>query len=169
MFPGRFQPIHLGHIEVIKRTLEKFDEIIIVIGSSQESHTIMNPFSAGERIEMIRKALIEFNIPLERVYTIPVPDILMNSVWPYHVRSYTPRFESVVARNPLVVRLFREAGYEVLVPPAFNRYVYNSTNIRALMISGDESWKERVPKSVYEFIKEIEGDERLKTIAGVDK
>ncbi|MCQ4350098.1 MAG: adenylyltransferase/cytidyltransferase family protein, partial [Sulfolobales archaeon] len=59
LFPGRFQPIHLGHIEVIKWTLEKFDEIIIVIGSSQESHTIMNPFSAGERIEMIRKALIE--------------------------------------------------------------------------------------------------------------
>jgi nicotinamide-nucleotide adenylyltransferase len=169
LFPGRFQPIHLGHIEVIKWTLEKFDEIIIVIGSSQESHTIMNPFSAGERIEMIRKALIEFNTPLERVYTIPVPDLLMNSVWPYHVRSYTPRFEAVVARNPLVVRLFREAGYEVLVPPAFNRYVYNSTNIRALMISGDESWKERVPKSVYEFIKEIKGDERLKTIAGVDK
>ncbi len=129
----------------------------------------MNPFTAGERIEMIRRALREFQIPLDRVYTVPVPDIMMNSVWPYHVKSYVPSFNAVVARNPLVVRLFKEAGYEVLVPPAFNRFLYNSTNIRALIVSKDDSWKERVPKSVYEFIKEIKGDERLRAIAGVDK
>ena len=140
-----------------------------MVGSAQESHTLMNPFTAGERIEMIRLSLIEAGIPLEKVYIIPVPDILMNSVWPYHVKSYVPQFNVVVARNPLVIRLFKEAGYEVDLPPHFNRTVYNATNIRALMVSGDESWKERVPKSVYEYIKAIKGDERLRAIAGSNK
>ena len=151
----------------MKWILSKYDEVIIMIGSAQESHTLMNPFTAGERIEMIRLGLMEAGIPLTRVYTIPVPDILMNSVWPYHVKSYVPSFNAVVARNPLVVRLFKEAGYEVDQPPPFNRTVYNSTNIRALIISGDESWKERVPNSVYQYIKAIKGDDRLRAIAGL--
>ncbi|HDM88409.1 MAG TPA: nicotinamide-nucleotide adenylyltransferase, partial [Candidatus Bathyarchaeota archaeon] len=39
LFIGRFQPPHLGHLHAIKQALEECDELIIVIGSSQYSHT----------------------------------------------------------------------------------------------------------------------------------
>jgi len=54
---GRFQPYHIGHNSAVKKILEELDEIVIVIGSSDDSHSISNPFTAGERIEMISESL----------------------------------------------------------------------------------------------------------------
>jgi nicotinamide-nucleotide adenylyltransferase len=168
VYPGRFQPIHWGHVNVIRWALEKVDELVIVIGTAQESHTIANPFTAGERVVMVREALKDAKVDLSRVYIIPVPDILMNVVWVKYVAMYVPPFRFGVARNPLVVRLFKEAGYEVLIPPAYSREVYSSTRIRSMMIIGDERWRELVPPSTIKFIDEIKGVERIREIAGRD-
>ena len=169
LFPGRFQPIHLGHVSVIKWVLERVDELIIAIGTAQESHTIVNPFTAGERVVMVRLALEEAGIDLRRVYIIPIPDILMNSVWPHYVQMYVPKFRYGVARNPLVIRLFKEAGFEVLIPPPYDRAKYSSTKIRKLILSGSDEWRELVPKSVAKFIDEIGATQRLREVTGVDK
>jgi len=55
---GRFQPFHLGHLSAVRDASREVDELVIVIGSSQKSHEFRNPFTAGERIEMIRETLI---------------------------------------------------------------------------------------------------------------
>jgi len=47
---GRMQPVHLGHLQVIRRILDEVDEVIIGVGSAQLSHTIKDPFTAGERV-----------------------------------------------------------------------------------------------------------------------
>lgn len=169
VFPGRFQPIHLGHLHVIEWTLTKVDELIVAIGTAQESHTIVNPFTAGERVLMIKEALKERSVDLSRVYIIPVPDILMNSVWPQYLQMYVPKFRYGVARNPLVLRLFRDAGYEVLVPPPLERGKYSSTVVRKLMLLGDDRWRELVPASVVKVIEELGGIERLREVTGVDR
>ncbi len=168
VYPGRFQPVHLGHVEVIRWALERVEELIVVIGTAQESHTVVNPFTAGERVVMLKLAMKDFGIDADRVYVIPVPDILMNYVWTHYVQLYVPKFRYGVARNPLVVRLFREAGYEVLVPPPYERGEYSSTRIRRLMVSGDEGWRSLVPPSVAKFIDEIDGVRRLRDVLGSD-
>ncbi|MEM3596417.1 MAG: adenylyltransferase/cytidyltransferase family protein, partial [Candidatus Bathyarchaeia archaeon] len=56
LYVGRFQPFHLGHLEVVRSILNRADELIIAIGSSQYSHTRRNPFTAGERVTMIRES-----------------------------------------------------------------------------------------------------------------
>uniref|UniRef100_A0A7C4FAU0 Nicotinamide-nucleotide adenylyltransferase n=1 Tax=Ignisphaera aggregans TaxID=334771 RepID=A0A7C4FAU0_9CREN len=168
VYPGRFQPIHWGHVNVIKWSLERVDELIIVIGTAQESHTIVNPFTAGERVVMVKEALKDAEIDFSRVYIIPVPDILMNVVWVKYVAMYVPPFRYGIARNPLVVRLFKESGYEILMPPSYNREIYSSTRIRTMMIVGDEKWRELVPPSVARFIDEIKGVERIREIMGRD-
>jgi len=168
VYPGRFQPVHLGHVEVIKWALDRVDELIVAVGTAQESHTVVNPFTAGERVLMLKLAVAEFGLDLSRVYIIPVPDILMNFVWPSYVQLYVPKFKYGVARNPLVVRLFREAGYDVLIPPPYERGRYSSTKIRRLMVTGDESWRSYVPSSVARFIDEIDGVRRMKEVLGSD-
>jgi nicotinamide-nucleotide adenylyltransferase len=168
LYPGRFQPFHLGHLNVVKWALQSVDELVIVIGSAQESHTLMNPFTAGERIEMIKLALKEEGISMDKIYLIPIPDILMNSVWVYHVKIYVPEFKIVFARNPLVLRLFKEAGFEIKIPPFFNREKYSSTLIRKMIING-EDWSDTVPKAVYKYIISIRGDQRLREIVGSDR
>jgi nicotinamide-nucleotide adenylyltransferase len=153
---------------VIKWALERVDELVVVIGTAQESHTVVNPFTAGERLIMVKLALKDEGVDLNRVYIVPVPDILMNCVWVHYLSMYVPKFKYGIARNPLVIRLFKEAGYEVLIPPPYNRGEYSSTKIRKLMLLGDSKWRELVPKSVAEFIDEIKGVERLKQVVGVD-
>ncbi|MFP3161457.1 MAG: nicotinamide-nucleotide adenylyltransferase, partial [Vulcanisaeta sp.] len=67
--------------------------------------------------------------------------------------------------NPFVAMLFREAGIEVRQQPMYDREKLNSTRIRELIIRGDPSWEELVPKSVARIIREIGGVERLRIIA----
>ncbi len=168
LYVGRFQPIHRGHVEVIKWSLKLCKELIIVVGSAQYSHTIDNPFTAGERIEMIRLSLRDEKIDLSRVIIIPVPDINSNSIWVKHVESLVPRFDAVISRNPLVVRLFKEAGYEVIIPPEYDRSRYSATRIRELMLKGNSAWRKLVEPSVADFIESIDGISRLREVASHD-
>ncbi|MDR1819017.1 MAG: nicotinamide-nucleotide adenylyltransferase [Methanobrevibacter sp.] len=161
---GRMQPLHNGHIQVIKDALKEVDELIIGIGSAQISHTVENPFTAGERTLMIKKALIEHGIKGEKYYIIPIPDIMNNSLWVSHVEMLTPHFNKVFSGNPLVQRLFTEAGYELNRHITFNRQTLSGTKIRDLIIH-DEKWENSVSKSTVDIIKKIDGVERLKHIS----
>ncbi len=165
-FIGRFQPYHLGHHEVIKNILNEVDELIIGIGSAQESHSLENPFTAGERVWMISKALDELKIE-KKIYIIPLEDIKRNSLWVAHVKEMVPPFDVVYSNNPLVKRLFKEAGVEVRGTHLYNRVEYQGTEIRKKMING-ENWKKYVPKAVVEIIETIDGINRIKEIISKD-
>jgi cytidyltransferase-related domain len=86
-YTGRFQPYHNGHHGIIKKIAEEVDEIVIGIGSAQFSHTLEDPFTAGERVMMITRSLKELDIIC---YVIPIEDINRNSLWVSHVKSMTP-------------------------------------------------------------------------------
>jgi len=160
--------MHLGHLKAIQYILGEVDEVVIVVGSTQISHELNNPFTVGERISMIRRALEEAGIPPNRYWIIPVPDAGMHMVWVSQVVGYCPEFSVAYTNEPLTRRLFIEAGYEVRPIPYFNRGVYSATEVRRRMLN-DENWEELVPPAVARFIKEIKGIERLKDLAKSDK
>ncbi|MDI6820469.1 MAG: nicotinamide-nucleotide adenylyltransferase [Candidatus Hodarchaeaceae archaeon] len=164
---GRFQPPHKGHVEVAKQILREVDELIIGIGSAQESHTLENPFTAGERMLMLSKALVEAGVKLSRVHIIPIPDVNNHAVWVAHVVSLSPPFSAVYSGNPLVKRLFKETGFEVKTPPMFKRKVYWGAEIRDRMIKG-KRWENLVPEAVLEVMREIKAVERLKDLSKTD-
>ena len=163
LFVGRFQPFHKGHLEVMKKILEEVDELVIIVGSSQYSHRLDNPFTAGERITMIRKALQEEGIQLSRIWIIPVPDVHQHMLWVYQIIGYCPKFDVIYANEPLTCRLFLEAGIKVERVPPMKRKVYLATEIRKRILEGGD-WEELVPSSVVNFIREIEGDVRLRDL-----
>jgi len=167
LFVGRFQPFHKGHLEVVKRILKEVDELVIIVGSSQYSHRLDNPFTAGERITMIRKALQEEEIPLSRIWIIPVPDVHRHALWVSEIVCHSPKFDVVYANEPLTHRLFVEAGFRVKKMPFIKREVYLATEIRKRMLT-EENWKELVPSSVAKFIEEIDGDARLRELNKTD-
>lgn len=49
---SRCQPLHQGHIDVIKKALEENDRVLLLIGSADKSGTERNPFDAEARREM---------------------------------------------------------------------------------------------------------------------
>ncbi|ROL60114.1 pantetheine-phosphate adenylyltransferase [Bacteroidetes/Chlorobi group bacterium MS-B_bin-24] len=54
IYPGTFDPITNGHIDVIERALKIFDKVIVVIGRNPKKQTL---FTEEERIELIRESL----------------------------------------------------------------------------------------------------------------
>ncbi len=168
-YVGRFQPFHNGHLKCIEYILSRVNELIIILGSAQYSHTLKNPFTAGERIEMIRLALREAGISCEKYIIVPVPDTNgVHAEWVSRVLSYTPKFEVVFSNDPLTRRLFIEAGFEVKGIPYFNRETFSATEVRRRIIAG-ENWEKLVPPSVASYIKSIGGVERLKTLSLKDR
>jgi len=166
LYIGRFQPYHLGHETVLQEISQEMDEIVIAIGSAQESHTTTNPFTAGERMEMICASLRAVDLR-SRCYVIPVEDINRNSIWVAHLQSMIPQFDVVYSNNPLVVRLFSEANVAVRKPPMCRRDVYSGTVIRKTMREGGD-WKRLVPESVAAIIIKIGGVERLSSVSKSD-
>ena len=53
IYPGSFDPITNGHLDVLKRALKVFDEIIVLVAVNPNKKT---RFSANERVEMIKEA-----------------------------------------------------------------------------------------------------------------
>lgn len=158
----------MGHLNAVKEVLEDADELVIVVGSAQYSHTMANPFTAGERLVMVRLALEEAGLDSSRVWVVPVPDVHLHMLWVSALEGYTPKFDAVYSNEPLTRRLFTEAGYKVKGIRFFERKVYSSTDIRAKMVKG-EDWKNLVPKSVAAFIIEIDGVNRLSDLTKSDK
>jgi pantetheine-phosphate adenylyltransferase len=60
VYPGTFDPITLGHLDVIKRASRLFDRLIVGVGVNVEKETM---FTAEERLELIRDA----TVPLKNV------------------------------------------------------------------------------------------------------
>jgi nicotinamide-nucleotide adenylyltransferase len=167
LYVGRFQPFHKGHLEALRWILSRCDEVVIGVGSAQYSHSFDNPFTAGERIEMIRRALKEEGVA-DRCIIASIPDIGRHSLWVSVVRHYCPSFDEVYTNEPLTRRLFVEAGFKVSSIPHFNRGLYDATRIRRLMAEGGD-WESCVPPSVASFIKEVGGVERLRELLRSDK
>jgi len=168
LYVGRFQPFHLGHLDAIKEVLKSVDELVIAIGSAQYSHNLNNPFTAGERLVMVRQALKEADVEYSRIWIVPVPDVHLHMLWVSALEGYTPHFNVVFSNEPLTRRLFMEKGYKVKSIRFFEREIYTSTLIREKMLK-DESWTSLVPKSVAEFITEIDGVNRLRDLARTDR
>lgn len=57
VYPGSFDPITNGHVDIIKRGLGVFDELIVLIAYNPNKKTI---FSLEERVEMIREVIRDF-------------------------------------------------------------------------------------------------------------
>jgi pantetheine-phosphate adenylyltransferase len=54
IYPGTFDPITNGHVDLIQRTLKIFDEVIIAVASGQKKKLL---FTIEERVELIRQAI----------------------------------------------------------------------------------------------------------------
>ena len=56
IYPGTFDPITFGHIDVIKKSLKLFDKIVVGISDESNKNYL---FSTEERIEIVNKALFK--------------------------------------------------------------------------------------------------------------
>ena len=146
---GRFQPFHLGHLELIRAVNNRYEKIIIAVGSAQEKGTAENPFDKDERKNMIKLGLesagiFEYDI-------VCIDDINDDDRYVAHVESNVPKFDIIYSGNDLVLKLFKEAGYLTERFEYINREEWNGTSIRKMMLEGGD-WKSMLQPEVGAFI-----------------
>ena len=88
--PGSFDPITLGHLNIIRRTAKIFDHVVVCIMKNSTKTSPM--FSVEERTDMVKRACVRY----ENV-TVESSDILL--------AEYAKRFE-----NPVIVKGLRAAS-----------------------------------------------------------
>ena len=59
IYPGSFDPITKGHLDILKRALNVFDKVIVLVAINPKKS---GNFSISERVEMIKEALLEEGI-----------------------------------------------------------------------------------------------------------
>lgn len=168
LFIGRFQPFHKGHLATVKFALERVEQLVIVVGSAQKSHEPRNPFTAGERIRMIKESLdSDGETDVRRILIIPVPDTDVHALWTHQVDMLVPKYDVVFANDLFTLMLFQEKGIKALEAPLYRRDEMKATEIRKRMIA-EEIWEDLVPIPVSKVIKEIKGVERVKALSRRD-
>ncbi len=167
LFIGRFQPVHNGHIEAIRYAAAKCETLIVLIGSSQKSYELSDPFTVGERVEMVHDAVKGAGLG-SKCMVLTVPDIQNNALWVAHVKSLIPPFDAVFSNNSLVKTLFTDAGHKVVEVPMLNRSEFEGTKIRKLLLAGKEIGA-FVPKEALIVMKRIGASERMRSIMPTGK
>ncbi len=158
LFVGRFQPFHLGHLQDVKNALKEVDELIIGVGSSNEKHTKVNPFTVKERIEMIDLVLPNNEISSYAVF--PIPDFHDDKKWVEHIETLVPKFDVVYTGNKWTEKCFKKSSKVRKVKILKG---ISSTTIRNRILK-NKDWQSLVPKEIVGYIKKIKGVERIKKL-----
>ena len=58
IYPGTFDPVTYGHIDIIKRTIELFDFVAVTVAINPAKKPL---FSVKERVSLLKESLKEFN------------------------------------------------------------------------------------------------------------
>ena len=58
IYPGSFDPVTYGHLDIIKRSSSMFDEVVVGVLNNSAKHPL---FSVEERVEMLIEATKEYN------------------------------------------------------------------------------------------------------------
>ena len=76
IYPGTFDPITFGHIDVIKKALKIFDKIIVAVSNGNNKNYL---FNSDERIDIVNKALFkDLNYKKNKISVITFNNLTTN-------------------------------------------------------------------------------------------
>ena len=82
IYPGTFDPITLGHIDVIKKSLKIFDRIVIATTDNINKDYF---FSIDERLSIIKHSLFkDLRLNKNRIKVVPFDTLTINLCKKYH-------------------------------------------------------------------------------------
>ena len=149
IFPGSFDPITNGHLDVIERGIKLFDELIVAVGQSPVKKEL---FSLDERVEMIRDLVAgnpRITVQSYKCLTVEFAAQVKADVMLRGLRNLTDvQYEFQLAMTNRSV-----AGIETVFVMTSEQYGFvNSTMVREVaLLGGDVSGL--IPVSVYERLQ----------------
>lgn len=159
---GRFQPLHLGHVDLIKKTRDLGYNVIIGVGNNGDHRTEKYPFV----FEEVKQMFSTLDLPLP-VYRIP--DINNDSDYAEHVETITgcsSQDTVIVSGNNHTIECFTQylRIYKIVKPGVDFSVEYknvSATRIRELMAEGGK-WGDFVSSGIYQILQRIKAEEKVK-------
>ena len=156
---GRFQPFHKGHLNLIRKALQRGKKTFVLLGSSEEERTAKNTWSPDERIEMIRPCFS--STELDRLSFFAIPDFPTDdALWVNHIESLlAPHAPSIKGAIGLIGYVKDETSYYLRLFPnwAFIQTEkfcdgLSATDIRKAYFEGSQPDPRYLPDPVIEFL-----------------
>lgn len=98
VYPGTFDPVHFGHLDIVKRALNIFETVVVAIAENPKKKPF---FSIDERVEIFQDAVKNYGT---RVIVEPFSGLLVDFMKKYDTK--------IVVRG---VRLFTDFEYELQI------------------------------------------------------
>lgn len=158
IFPGSFDPLTNGHLDVIERGVKLFDELVVAVGRSPVKNQLFTP---EERVGMIAELLQEKNIPgvsVESFEGLTVKyaarkkaDVILRGL-----RSLTDvQYEFQLAMTNRAV-----AGIETIFIMTSEQFGFTSSTLIREVASLGGDLSKLIPKNIFEHVKKKSGDLR---------
>jgi len=151
IFPGSFDPLTNGHLDVIERGIKLFDELVVAVGRSPVKNQLFTP---EERVEMIAELIKQKNMPgvsVESFEGLTVEyaarkkaDVILRGL-----RSLTDvQYEFQIAMTNRAV-----AGIETIFIMTSEQFGFTSSTLIREVASLGGDLSNLIPKNIYERLK----------------
>ncbi|WP_117235658.1 pantetheine-phosphate adenylyltransferase [Vibrio maerlii] len=150
IYPGTFDPLTNGHLDLIERAAEMFDEVIIAVAASTSKNTM---FSLEERVKFANQVTAELDNVVAKGFSGLMVDFAKQEKANVLIRGLrtTVDFEYEFALTNMYRRLMPELE-SVFLTPAEEYAFLSSTIVREVAIHGGDV-ELFVPKYVHTAIK----------------
>jgi len=150
VYPGSFDPPTFGHLDVINRSLEIFDKIIVLISDNKNKNYM---FSKDERFEMVK----EMTKDIEKVSVENLPGLLVDYLKKKKIRivirglRITSDFDYEFQMSSLNRVLYPKIETIYIISDI--KYILLSSSLVRELISNNGDISKFVPPEVEKFIK----------------
>jgi len=159
VFIGRFNPFHLGHLDILKKGFEIAERVVVVLGSHNRATNIKNPWSSQERIAMIESCLsIEEH---NRVSFVLLKDYLYNdTLWTIDLQNKISEATEDSENIALIGYESDDSSYYLRLFPKWKFYScptdydFHAIDIRTKVFTKDSSFQKMVPASVSDIVSQ---------------
>ena len=159
---GRFQPVHIGHVQAIEFALENSNKLFIVVGSAEKSNQKRNPFTFEERKKMIELAINEKELQ-DNISIIPINDANNHTEWIASIKNTVGEYNLIFTNDELTEKLFKKNETKVINVPLLDRNILSATEVRK-RLELDKEWKSLGIPEIANYLTEIIAVERMKSI-----
>jgi pantetheine-phosphate adenylyltransferase len=150
IYPGSFDPITKGHLDIIERGLKVFDKLIVAVGESEQKRGL---FSVRERMDMIGEVCNGLNVEVDSFKGLLV-DYLKKKKCNIVVRAlraisdFENEFQMAITNRKL------DPDIEIVFLMTDKEYIYLSSSIVKEIAKHNGDITNFVPKQVEEKLKE---------------
>lgn len=145
IYPGSFDPITYGHLDIIKRSAECFDEVVIGVLRNSSKKSL---FTDAEKIEMIDELLYDYNNVTVKVFSGLLVDFVRNESADGVVRGLRELSDFEYERQMALLNKTLYPKMETIFLVADSKYSYISASYAREIASYGGDASGLVPPSV---------------------